>query len=71
MRQFLVKGSVQNAVNVVTGVYTLLGMMVLFIAGNTAPLWLGVSTLVTVVTFLVYNIWVSAELDRQRREHKF
>lgn len=71
MRQFLISGRTQNAVNVVTGCYTLLGIMVLFIAGNVAPLWLGVTTLSTLMTFLVYNIWVSAELDRQRRSNQF
>ena len=71
MKQFLISGRTQNVVNVVTGVYTLLGMMVLFIAGNVAPLWLGISTLSTLMTFLVYNIWVDAELDRKRRERTF
>jgi hypothetical protein len=71
MRQFLVSDGTQTIVNVVTGCYTLLGMMVLFIGGNLAPLWLGVSTLSTLLTFLIYNIWVDAELDRQRRERTF
>ena len=71
MRQFLVSNNVQNVVNVVTGVYTLLGMMVLFIAGNVAPIWLGITTLSTLLTFLIYNIWVSLELDEQRLNNKF
>jgi len=71
MRQFLVSSNVQNVVNVVTGCYTLFGMMALFIAGNVAPIWVGVSTLSTLLTFLIYNIWVDAELDRQRRERTF
>ena len=71
MRQFLVSSNVQNVVNVVTGVYTLLGMMVLFIAGNVAPIWLGITTLSTLLTFLIYNIWVSLELDEQRLNNKF
>jgi hypothetical protein len=71
MRQFLISGRTQNVVNVVTGCYTLLGMMVLFIAGNVAPLWLGISTLSTLLIFLCYNIWVSLELDAQRRERTF
>jgi hypothetical protein len=71
MRQFLVSDGTQTIVNVVTGGYTLFGIMALFIAGNIAPIWLGVSTLSTLLIFLVYNIWVSAELDRQRRERTF
>jgi hypothetical protein len=71
MRQFLVSGRTQNVVNVLTGGYTLFGMMALFIAGNIAPIWVGVSTLSTLLTFLIYNIWVDAELDRQRRERTF
>lgn len=71
MRQFLVSSNVQSVVNVVTGVYTLLGMMVLFIAGNVAPIWLGITTLSTLIILLGYNMWVSAELARQRRERTF
>jgi hypothetical protein len=71
MKDFLVSGRTQNVVNVVTGGYTLLGIMVLFIGGNLAPLWCGVSTLFTLITFLVYNIWVSMELDKKRRERTF
>ena len=71
MRQFLVSGRTQNVVNLVTGGYTLFGTMALFIAGNVAPIWVGVSTISTLMTFLVYNIWVDAELDRQRRERTF
>lgn len=71
MRQFLVSSNVQNVVNVVTGCYTLFGMMALFIAGNVAPIWVGVSTLSTLIVFLGYNMWVSAELARQRRSNQF
>jgi polyferredoxin len=71
MRQFLVSGRTQNVVNLVAGSYTLLGIMVLFIAGNVAPMWCGVSTLSTLITFLVYNIWIDAELDKRRRERTF
>jgi hypothetical protein len=71
MRQFLVSGRTQNVVNLVTGGYTLFGTMALFIAGNVAPIWVGVSTISTLMTFLVYNVWVSAELNRQRRSNQF
>jgi hypothetical protein len=71
MRQFLVSGRTQNVVNLVAGSYTLLGIMVLFISGNLAPLWIGVSTLVSLVTWLAYNMWVDAELSRKRRERTF
>lgn len=71
MKQFLISGRTQNVVNVVTGVPTLLGTMALFIAGNVAPLWLGVTTITTLVTFLAYNMWVSLELDNQRRSNQF
>ena len=71
MRQFLVSGKAQSVINLVTGLYSIIGMMVLFIVGNVAPLWCGVSTLFTLITFLVYNIWVSMELDKKRRERTF
>lgn len=71
MKDFLVSGRTQIVVNVVTGGYTLLGMTALFIAGNVAPMWCGVSTLSTLITFLVYNICIDAELDKRRRERTF
>lgn len=71
MKKFLISGRTQNAVNVVTGIPTLFGTMALFIAGNVAPIWLGVTTITTLVTFLAYNMWVSLELDNQRRSNQF
>ena len=74
MRQFLVSGKAQSIINLVTGLYSIMGIMIMFIADNQELqqyLWIGVTANISVVTFLAYNIWVSAELDRQRRNHKF
>lgn len=75
MKKFLLNGRVQEFINLITGVYTLAGMMVMFIAGDSEELrehvWLGVSSLSTLLTFLCYNIWVSLELDAQRLNNKF
>lgn len=71
MRQFLISGRTQNVVNVVTGVPTLFGTMALFIAGNIAPIWVGVTTIIALVTLLAYNMWVSLELDNKRKSNQF
>jgi hypothetical protein len=75
MKKLLLNSRVQEFINLMTGIYTLAGMMVLFIAGDSEELrehmWLGVSTLFTLLTFLCYNIWVSLELDAQRLNNKF
>ncbi len=74
MRQFLVSSRAQHAINLVTGLYSIMGIMIMFIADTQELeryLWIGISSNVSVVTFLAYNIWVSAELDRQRRSNQF
>jgi len=74
MRQFLVSSRAQHAINLVTGLYSIMGFMIMFIADNQELeqyLWIGVTANVSVITFLVYNIWVSMELDKKRRERTF
>jgi hypothetical protein len=75
MKKLLLNSRVQEFINLMTGIYTLAGIMVLFIAGDSEELrehmWLWVSTLSTLLTFLIYNIWVSLELDAQRLNNKF
>jgi hypothetical protein len=65
MKQFLLKDSTQGWINVVCIIFGLMTMMLAFIDETCVPEWLAISGLVSVITFLVYNIWVSSALDNR------
>ncbi len=46
-------------------IVTVITMMLAFMDKTCVPEWLAVSGLVAVITFLVYNIWVSSALDNR------
>ena len=46
-------------------ILTIITMMLAFMDKTCVPEWLAVSGLVGVITFLVYNIWVSTALNER------
>jgi hypothetical protein len=65
MKQFLLKDSTQGWINVVCAILTITTMMLAFMNETCVPEWLAISGLVSVIVFLIYNIWVSTALNER------
>jgi hypothetical protein len=68
MKKFLIKDNVQMVVNIVLCVWIIVGMLIIFIVPpstwETAIIY-PLSALISIMLFLIYNVWVSAELNKE------
>lgn len=69
MKKIMMSETAQLIINVVIGLWVLIGMVVMFIAPST--MWeeviaYPISVLVSVIVFLTYNVWISNALNADR-----
>lgn len=66
MKQFMLSDSVQLWINSILGLWTIIGITVMFIVPTEyfdSIVWYPISTVASLITCLVYNVWVSDKLN--------